>query len=44
MGKELYTNIPSRVGDLIQDVKNGRIGLPDLQRPFVCFFSLLLFL
>ena len=35
MGKELYTNIPSRVGDLIQDVKNGRIGLPDLQRPFV---------
>ncbi len=35
MGKELYTNIPSRVGDSIQDVKNGRIGLPDLQRPFV---------
>ena len=35
MGKELYTNIPSKVGDLIQDVKNGRIGLPDLQRPFV---------
>ncbi len=35
MGKELYTNIPSKVGDLIQDIKNGRIGLPDLQRPFV---------
>ena len=35
MGKELYTNIPSKVGDLILDVKNGRIGLPDLQRPFV---------
>ena len=35
MGKELYTNIPSKVGDLISDVKNGRIGLPDLQRPFV---------
>ena len=35
MGKELYTNIPSKVGDLINDVKNGRIGLPDLQRPFV---------
>ena len=35
MGKELYTNIPSVVGDLINDVKNGRIGLPDLQRPFV---------
>lgn len=35
MGQELFTNIPSRVGDLINDVKNGRIGLPDLQRPFV---------
>ena len=35
MGTELFTNIPSRVGDLITDVKNGRIGLPDLQRPFV---------
>lgn len=35
MGKELFTNIPSKVGDLINDVKNGRIGLPDLQRPFV---------
>lgn len=35
MGKELYTNIPSKVGDLINDVKSGRIGLPDLQRPFV---------
>ena len=35
MGKELYTNIPSKVGDLLSDVKNGRIGLPDLQRPFV---------
>ena len=35
MGKELFTNIPSKVGDLITDVKNGRIGLPDLQRPFV---------
>ena len=35
MGKELFTNIPSKVGDLIRDVKNGRIGLPDLQRPFV---------
>ena len=35
MGKELFTNIPSKVGILIEDVKNGRIGLPDLQRPFV---------
>lgn len=35
MGKELYTNIPSKVGDLISEVKNGSIGLPDLQRPFV---------
>ena len=35
MGKEIYTNIPSKVENLISDVKNGRIGLPDLQRPFV---------
>lgn len=35
MGKELFDNIPSKVIDLLTDVKNGRIGLPDLQRPFV---------
>ena len=35
MGKELFNNIPSKVGDLLNDVKNGKIGLPDLQRPFV---------
>lgn len=35
MGKELYVNIPSKVGDLLNEVKNGKIGLPDLQRPFV---------
>lgn len=35
MGKELFDNIPSKVDDLLSDVKNGRIGLPDLQRPFV---------
>jgi len=35
LGKELYVNIPSKVGDLLNDVKNGKIGLPDLQRPFV---------
>jgi len=35
MGKELFDNIPSKVADLLSNVKNGRIGLPDLQRPFV---------
>ena len=35
MGKELFINIPNKVKDLLTDVKNGRIGLPDLQRPFV---------
>ena len=35
MGKELYDNIPRHVGELLNDVKTGRIGLPDLQRPFV---------
>ncbi|MCC8106184.1 MAG: DUF262 domain-containing protein [Clostridiales bacterium] len=35
MGKELFDNIPSKVADLLTDVMNGRIGLPDLQRPFV---------
>lgn len=35
MAAPLYTNIPSVVEDLLIDVKNGKIGLPDLQRPFV---------
>ena len=35
MGKELFNNIPSRVEDLLRDVEIGKIGLPDLQRPFV---------
>ena len=35
MGKELFQNIPSKVEDLVKGVRNGRIGLPDLQRPFV---------
>lgn len=35
MSKELFDNIPSKVSDLLMDIKNGRIGLPDLQRPFV---------
>ena len=30
MGAELFDNIPSRVSDLLSDVRNGRIGLPDL--------------
>ena len=28
MGNELFKNIPSKVGDLVKDVRNGRIGLP----------------
>ena len=35
MGKELFTNIPSKVTNLVDDVRIGKIGLPDLQRPFV---------
>ncbi len=35
MGKELFDNIPSKVEDLLNDVRNGKVGLPDLQRPFV---------
>lgn len=35
MGTQLFKNIPSKVGDLVNDVRTGRIGLPDLQRPFV---------
>ena len=35
MAKELFTPINRKVGDLLTDVQNGRIGLPDLQRPFV---------
>ena len=35
MGKELFDSIPSKVEDLLRDVEIGKIGLPDLQRPFV---------
>lgn len=35
MGKELFDNIPSKVEDLLREVELGKIGLPDLQRPFV---------
>ena len=35
MGAELFKNIPSKIDDLVRGVRIGRIGLPDLQRPFV---------
>lgn len=35
MAKELYDNIPMEVEDLLKDIKSGKLGLPDLQRPFV---------
>ena len=35
MSSTLFKNVPSKVGDLVHDVMSGRIGLPDLQRPFV---------
>lgn len=35
MGNERYEIMQRKVGELITDVENGRIGLPDLQRPFV---------
>jgi hypothetical protein len=35
MAKELYERIDKKVSDLLSDVRSGRIGLPDLQRPFV---------
>ncbi|NLE83485.1 MAG: DUF262 domain-containing protein [Chloroflexi bacterium] len=35
MSKTTYSNVPKNLSDLLKDVRNGRIGLPDLQRPFV---------
>ena len=35
MGKKLFNNIPSEIKYLVDNVRNGKIGLPDLQRPFV---------
>lgn len=35
MAKAIYTNVPRQLSDILKDVRNGRIGLPDLQRPFV---------
>jgi hypothetical protein len=35
MSKTTYSNVPRKLFDLLKDVRNGRVGLPDLQRPFV---------
>lgn len=35
MAQELFERVDRQVGNLLDDVSNGRIGLPDLQRPFV---------
>lgn len=35
MAQELFERVDRQVGNLLDDVNNGRIGLPDLQRPFV---------
>lgn len=32
---EIFTPINRKIGELLTDVASGRIGLPDLQRPFV---------
>lgn len=35
MANQLFINIPSQVKNLVEDVRIGKIGLPDLQRPFI---------
>ena len=35
IGEELFESIPRKVENLIEDVREGRIGRPDLQRLFV---------
>lgn len=35
MANAIYTNVQKQLSDVLKDVRNGRIGLPDLQRPFV---------
>lgn len=35
MTKTIYSHTILPLSDLLKDVRNGRIGLPDLQRPFV---------
>jgi len=33
MSKTTYDNVQKNLSDLLKDVRNGWIGLPDLQRP-----------
>ena len=35
MSQELFKSTPNKVKDLLGDIRRGRLGLPDLQRPFV---------
>lgn len=35
MSEPLFTRVDRSVGSLVNDVIEGRVGLPDLQRPFV---------
>ena len=35
MGNSIYNPVSLEVGNLLKDVQTGKIGLPDLQRPFV---------
>lgn len=35
MAKEPYERMDRKIGDILSDIKCGKVGLPDLQRPFV---------
>lgn len=35
MASSIYAPIPLAIGNILKDVLTGKIGLPDLQRPFV---------
>lgn len=35
MAGSIYTPIPLAIGNILKDVLPGKIGFPDLQRPFV---------
>lgn len=35
MENSIYTPVTLEVGNILKDVRSGKIGLPDLQRPFV---------
>ena len=35
MANSIYNPVSLEVGNILKDVKSGKIGLPDLQRPFV---------